>query len=190
MSLRIVPIGRDQAHTFIEAWHRHSAPPPGFLHAIGAAIDDVIVGVATTGRPIARNYDDGLTAEVTRVATTGAPNACSILYGASWRAAKARGYVRALTYTRDDEAGASLRAAGWWCAEHRDARPGWDTPGRRRDNSNYDPIGRWLWVIGAWARDVDGRLTPSGPRGAPSRLALPANSIHAAPTTLFDEVAA
>ena len=58
---------------------------------------------------------DGFTAEVTRLATTGERNACSMLYGASWRAARAMGYRRLITYTLDTEPGASLRGAGWRC---------------------------------------------------------------------------
>lgn len=36
-----------------------------------------------------------------------------MLYGAAWRAAKALGYKRLVTYTLPEEGGASLRAAGW-----------------------------------------------------------------------------
>jgi len=50
--------------------------------------------------------------EVTRVATDGTPNACSLLYAAAWQAAKALGYRTLLTYTQKGESGASLRAAG------------------------------------------------------------------------------
>jgi hypothetical protein len=57
--------------------------------------------------------DDGWTAEVTRVCTDGTRNACSILYGACWRAARALGYRRLVTYTLAHESGASLRAVGW-----------------------------------------------------------------------------
>lgn len=42
-------------------------------------------------------------------------NACSILYGAAWRAVRALGYRRLVTYTLPSESGASLRAAGWTC---------------------------------------------------------------------------
>jgi hypothetical protein len=56
---------------------------------------------------------DGWTAEVTRVATDGTRNACSILYGAAWRAARALGYRKLVTYTLPEEGGASLRGAGW-----------------------------------------------------------------------------
>lgn len=40
-------------------------------------------------------------------------NACSLLYGACWRAARAIGYRRLVTYTLPTEGGASLRGAGW-----------------------------------------------------------------------------
>jgi len=47
------------------------------------------------------------------VATDGTRNACSMLYGAAWRAAKALGYRKLITYTLASEPGTSLRAAGW-----------------------------------------------------------------------------
>lgn len=144
---RIVPVGRDQAFQFIADWHRHHQPPQGFKFALGVASGSMPVGVATAGRPVARAFDDGLTIEVTRVATDGTPNACSALYGACWRAARALGYRRALTYTQDGESGASLRAAGWLHAASRAARAGWDVPSRRRSEVAYQSVGRLLWVI-------------------------------------------
>lgn len=57
--------------------------------------------------------DDGLTAEVTRCCTVGTKNVPSMLYGAAWRAARAMGYQRLVTYTLKVEGGTSLRAAGW-----------------------------------------------------------------------------
>ena len=51
--------------------------------------------------------------EVNHLCTTGEKNACSILYAASARAAKAMGYRKIITYTLDSESGSSLRAAGW-----------------------------------------------------------------------------
>ena len=38
------------------------------------------------------------------------------LYAAAWRAARAMGYRKIVTYILDTESGASLRAAGWVCA--------------------------------------------------------------------------
>lgn len=65
------------------------------------------------GRPVARLNQDGRTAELTRLASDGTRNVCSFLYGRAWRAARALGYVRMITYTLASEDGASLRGAGW-----------------------------------------------------------------------------
>jgi hypothetical protein len=40
-------------------------------------------------------------------------NVPSLLYGAAWRATKALGYRRLITYILETEPGTSLRAAGW-----------------------------------------------------------------------------
>ncbi len=102
------------AKAFISRHHRHNKPPVGHKFSIGLRNDaGELIGVATAGRPVARHLDDGLTLEVNRTCTTGERNANSALYGAVWRAAKAMGYQRCITYTRADESGASLRAAGF-----------------------------------------------------------------------------
>ena len=145
MNLRIVPVALGDAQTFIEAWHRHNQPPIGHKFSIGVASGSTLVGVATVGRPVARHFDDGLTLEVTRTATDGTPNANSMLYGAAWRAAKALGYGRLITYTQGDETGTSLRAAGWRVVAERKARKGWDVPSRPRDNGSYLSTVRTLW---------------------------------------------
>lgn len=113
MSLRIVPITFKDACAFVRDNHRHNKPPIGHKFSIGLKLGDVLVGVAMAGRPVARALDDGLTIEVNRTCTDGTRNANSMLYGAVWRAAKAMGYTRAITYTQADECGASLRGAGW-----------------------------------------------------------------------------
>ncbi|MDG4834136.1 hypothetical protein O7627_33265 [Solwaraspora sp. WMMD1047] len=101
MSIRTVPVTFRQACEFIADWHRHHRPPRGHKYSIGAADqDDVLVGVAVVGRPVARMLDDGLTLEVTRVATDGTRNANSLLYAAAWQAARALGYRRLVTYTQ------------------------------------------------------------------------------------------
>ncbi len=111
--LRLVPVSRAEAQAFIEAHHRHHSPPPGDVFRLAVADDGGIRGVAMVGRPVARRLDDGWTLEVNRCCTDGARNACSMLYGAAWRATKALGYRRLITYTLIDEGGASLRAVGW-----------------------------------------------------------------------------
>lgn len=70
-------------------------------------------GVAMVGRPVSRHLQSRGFLEVTRVATDGCPNACSALYGAARREARARGATGLVTYTLVWEPGISLRAAGW-----------------------------------------------------------------------------
>jgi len=74
-----------------------------------------MVGVCIVGRPVARLLADDFTAEVTRLATIGDRNCCSFLYAAAWRACRAIGYRRLITYILDTEPGTSLKAAGWKC---------------------------------------------------------------------------
>ena len=71
-----------------------------------------VIGVVIVGKPVARMLDDD-TAEVTRLASDGTRNVCSLLYAAAWRAARAMGYRRLVTYTLPEEGGSSLRASGW-----------------------------------------------------------------------------
>lgn len=116
MKLQIVPCSLKHANDFIAENHRHHGRTIG--HKFSLAVVDqhgLLRGVACVGRPVARMLDDGLTLEVTRLATDGVPNGCSALYGAARRAAFALGYRRLLTYTLPDEGGASLRGAGWKC---------------------------------------------------------------------------
>ena len=117
MSLMIVPITIADACEFVRQHHRHHAAPAGGLFACGVAdtTDPYLVGVAIAGRPVARALQDGWTAEVTRVCVLehGPKGACSALYAALWRAARALGWRRLITYTLPTESGASLRGAGW-----------------------------------------------------------------------------
>lgn len=131
MALQLVPITYREACAFIERHHRHHPPPTGQVFAVAVAQGEKIVGVATAGRPVSRRLDDGWTLEVNRVATDGTRNACSMLYGAVRRAAKAMGYRRCVTYTLPEEGGASLRGAGW---EVVGETPGgsWSVPSRPR----------------------------------------------------------
>lgn len=145
-SLRIVPVRFADACGFVQMWHRHHTPPVGAKFWIGVADDeDVLRGVAIVGRPVARMFDNGMTLEVTRTATDGTPNANSMLYGSAWRAAKALGYRRLVTYTQHGETGASLRAAGWHVIAERRPRAGWTCPSRPRTAKGVDGIPRTLW---------------------------------------------
>jgi len=113
MSLELQPITYGEASKFIKQHHRHHLPPQGWKYGIAVNDGEKVVGVITIGRPVARMLDDGWTLEVTRCCTDGTRNACSKLYSTAWRAAKALGYKRLITYTLDTEDGASLKASNW-----------------------------------------------------------------------------
>ncbi|MBB2918310.1 XF1762 family protein [Cupriavidus alkaliphilus] len=113
MTLQIVPITFAEACAFVARHHRHHRPPAGCKFCVAVAAGERIPGVALVGRPVSRTLDDGWTLEVNRLCTDGQRNACSMLYAAAWRAAKALGYRKLITYTLPYEGGASLRAAGW-----------------------------------------------------------------------------
>lgn len=117
MGLVLHPITLKEAMLFVRRHHRHHSAPQGGLFAIGCAESDADepCGVAIVGRPVARMLQDGWTAEVTRLCTSGHRNACSMLYAACWRAARAMGYRKLVTYILDSERGTSLYGAGWKC---------------------------------------------------------------------------
>ncbi len=129
--LEIVPMTLGEARAYVEDHHRHHPAPVGGLFALGVAGDGELRGVAIVGRPVARRLQDGFTAEVTRVATDGTRNACSALYGAAWRACRALGWRRLVTYTLKREPGTSLRAAGWRTVAEVRGRS-WSCPSRPR----------------------------------------------------------
>ncbi len=113
--LKLIPISLADANSFVAQHHRHHKPVVGHKFSIGCTDQEQLVGVVIVGRPVSRYLDDGLTLEVNRLCTTGTKNACSFLYAAAARAAKAMGYRKIITYTLDTEPGSSLRAAGWVC---------------------------------------------------------------------------
>ena len=133
MSLILVPVAYKQACDFIRLHHRHHLPPQGWKFGIGVERDNQLVGVVTVGRPVARHFDDGKTLEVTRCCTDGTKNAASMLYGAVWRASKALGYTRLVTYTLESEEGTSLVAAGW-LQVYKTSGGSWSCPSRPRED--------------------------------------------------------
>jgi hypothetical protein len=113
--LEITPITFEEANAFVSLYHRHHKPMQGCKFCVAVSNDEKVVGVAIVGRPVARMLDNGWTLEVNRCCTDGTKNACSMLYSAAWKAAKALGYKRLITYTLPDEGGASLKASNWKC---------------------------------------------------------------------------
>lgn len=144
--LALVPVSLAQAKAFVGQEHRHNPPPVGHRVSVGVGCDEHgLHGVAIGGRPNGRGLGNMLSFEITRCCTDGSKNACSMLYGAMRRLAINLGYPpqRVYTYTRVDEPGTSLHAAGFV----RDAvikGRSWDTPSRRREDKSevIDKI-RW-----------------------------------------------
>lgn len=150
MALKIVPVTLAAANDMVRAKHRHARPVPGAKFAVGVENDGQLVGVAIVGRPVARRLDNGTSAEIVRVCTDGTRNACSMLYGACRKAARAMGYDPIYTYTLPQEGGASVRAAGFRLdAESAGgAAAMWHTrPGRSAQPVGDDLVGgKWRWV--------------------------------------------
>ena len=142
--LRIVPMDLARAQSFVRDHHRHHKPPSRHKFSLAVASGVKIVGVAIVGRPVARWRDIEYRLEVTRVCTDGHKNACSILYAACARAARALSYGVIGTYIRSDEPGVSLRAAGWERGHNTDAKS-WDCPNRpREDQTELVPRVYWF----------------------------------------------
>ena len=149
-TLKLVPMKRDEAQAFINAHHRHHVAPVGDVFRIGLEIDGKLSGCVMVGRPVARHLDDGETLEINRCCVLPRQrNACTRLYGAAARAAKALGYTKLVTYTLKFESGSSLRGAGWLpesCVRGRL----WTTPTRLREQvslfQEYEKI-RWVKVL-------------------------------------------
>jgi hypothetical protein len=143
LDLRPCPVRR--AEKIVEELHRHLPRIEGGLFATTVYVEGRLVGVAVASRPRARQSQDGFTVEITRCATDGHPNACSRLYAALCRAAAAIGHRRALTYTRPEEPGTSLRAAGFVDDGVTDEES-WDRLGRRRKPRADEKIPKRRWV--------------------------------------------
>ena len=136
--LQLVPVTLREANEFVANFHRHNKPTQGGRFAIGAIYGDALIGVAIVGRPVSAQLQDGLTAEVTRLCVSDdAPtNACSFLYGRSWRIWQQMGGERLVTYTLQSESGSSLRGAGWHIKG--EVKPSnWDRKSRPRE---WQPI--------------------------------------------------
>lgn len=155
--LRIVPVILRQAQAFVDAKHRHNNPPRGWKFGAGVQRGTALVGVATAGRPVAKAIQNSepLTIEINRTCTDGTRNANSMLYGAIWRAAKALGYTRAITYTQAGEDGASLRAVGFVKVREIPPTEGWDRPRRPRSDIGSGGVARVLWEIRAGSKEAN-----------------------------------
>jgi hypothetical protein len=144
------PYPLTKAVPFCRLTHRRLPNVLGGMWSIAAVIDEEVVGVAIVGHPQARMSDDGVSLEVTRVAVReGSTNACSALYAACSRAARAMGAADLWTFVHGDETGHSLRAAGWVkigiCGGGE-----WSRDGRQRELA-IDPNPKVKWSA-PWGR--------------------------------------
>lgn len=98
------------------------------------------------GRPCSRHLQDAGWVEVTRVAVDELHNGCSALLGAAARWAWREGRP-ILTYTRADEDGASLRAAGWTSIGETRAEP-WSRAERPREATEAEGVSKTRWIPG------------------------------------------
>lgn len=131
--LKIRPTSLREANAFVEQHHRHNKSCAGNRFSIACYDGERLCGVAICGNPVARKLDDGLTLEIRRVCTDGTRNACSILYGACVRTAKAMGFAKVITYTLQSECGASLRASNFTVADDDCGGVSWNMPSRPRE---------------------------------------------------------
>lgn len=74
-----------------------------------------------------------------------------MLYAAIWRAAKAMGYRRCITYTQGDETGSSIAAAGFVEVKYLAPRKSWADStvsfAIMRDPIGTGDVARRLWSI-------------------------------------------
>lgn len=131
--LQVVPLELAEANELVARWHRHHVPVRRHRVSLGVLADGELVGAAICGGPASPNTNRRKILEVSRLVTDGTPNACSILYEACARAAKAMGYERIQTFTLDSELGTSLRATGWDNQGRVKTRPWSHRPNRRDD---------------------------------------------------------
>ena len=137
--LVLIPITLMEANEFVKNFHRHNDEVKADKFSIGASFGGDLVGVAIVSHPVARLMSHGgFTAEVRRTCTIeSAPKGTvSFLYAACWRAWRAMGGLKMITYTLATESGASLRGAGWKCIGEIRIRK-WDMPNRER---RWQPI--------------------------------------------------
>lgn len=152
MTYRIAPISVKASLKQVKVWHRHLPKLQGGLFAaqvIGP--DGECCAVAVFGNPCMVWQKTGR-GVITRVAAReGLPSvgnhaapACTMLYGALCRAAKALGYREAWTYTLPEESGQTLKGAGFIDMGMTDGGE-YDRPSRARKPAvRPEPKRRWL----------------------------------------------
>ncbi len=146
-------LGRAQTRAFIARHHAHCAPPVMWRFDAAIYNGNTMLGLAIVGNPVAPGLMLRGILEVNRLCLRrDLPdalrwNAASMLYGWCAREARRRGWRKIITYTRADEPGTSLRAAGW-APEAKVRGRGWHGGRRARSNTNA-----WIDKV-RWARTL------------------------------------
>lgn len=151
--LRIGPVTLPVAQAFVASHHRHCRPPVTWRFGAAVFNGATMLGVVMVGNPVARGLCGRGIVEVNRLCVRRdlpralAWNGASMLYGFAAREAARRGWSKIVTYTRADEDGTSLIAAGW-TAESTVRGRGWHGGNRSRSNTNsfVDKV-RWGRVL-------------------------------------------
>lgn len=101
------------AKNWIGLHHRRLPRLQGAMWAVAACRGSDMVGVAAVGHPARMLAAENVLCVLRVAEAPPGRNACSMLYGACSRAARAMGATGLVTYTHQDEPGTSLRASGW-----------------------------------------------------------------------------
>lgn len=160
--LHLRPCTVRQAKAFNFETHRRLPKVQGAMWC--ARVEDEVgtVGVALVGAA-ARVWNGRVLAVLRCAVMPGYFNACSMLYGACSRAARALGAEDLVTYTHGDEHGASLRASGFVYAGVTDGGE-WGRDGRPRQLA-IDPQKKNRWFA-AWGKRAKEILAANPPERA------------------------
>lgn len=152
-ALEIRPIEWAAARAFVAHHHAHCRPPVTWRFQTAVYNGRTLLGVALVGNPVARALNRRGIVEVNRLCIRrDTPealrwNAASMLYGWCAREAARLGWRKIITYTRADEPGTSLVAAGWTRDGPVRGR-GWHSARRARSNTNS-----WIGKV-RWSRQI------------------------------------
>jgi hypothetical protein len=165
--LRLKPVPADTVRRFIARHHAHCGAPVIWRFHQGVFNGATLIGVAVVGNPVAPAFMGRGIVEVTRLcirrdmAAALRWSAASMLYGWCAREAQKRGWKKIITYTRADESGKSVEAAGWGRESPVRGR-GWHSARRPRSNRNsfIDKV-RWSRTFPASAPTIHPACAPT-----------------------------
>ncbi len=164
--LRVRNVTFATARDFVARHHRHCRPPTAWRFGASIFNGRTMLGTVIVGNPVAPAFNGRGTLEVNRLCIRRdlpralAWNAASMLYGWSAREAERRGWSHIITYTRADEEGTSVRAAGWQQEATVRGR-GWHSCRWSRANTNAW-IDKVRWGKALRPRPSNSRVTSSG----------------------------